>query len=322
MNELNLVEILKDCPKGTKLYSTVFGEVEFEGISQTRTKYPIYVKLNNNLTESLTIDGRIYTYYDGECVLFPSKDQRDWSKFNHKKEELVPPCEFKDGDILSYQCGYLKNHTIYIYRYNKIMNTSYYVALSADPILLFMISDKEGCALNDYDSTVRFATEEEKQKLFDAIKLNGYKWNAETKTLEKLVEPKFKVGDKIVNSLKKYIGDSSSKCIISEITGNKYIFKDGSYILISEQDIWKLVPDKKDKFDPKTLKPFDKVLARNCNLESWRAQLFSHILEGGVQYPYLCISTPYIYCIPYNDDTKHLVGTDDEAPEFYRYWED
>ena len=88
MNEnLNLVEILKDCPQGTKLYSTVFGEVEFGGISQIRAKYPIDVKLNNNLTENLTIDGRIYTYYDGECVLLPSKEQRDWSKFNPKKSK-------------------------------------------------------------------------------------------------------------------------------------------------------------------------------------------------------------------------------------------
>lgn len=86
--------------------------------------------------------------------------------------------------------------------------------------------------------------------------------------------------------------------------------------------IWEGFKPKKQKFDPETLQPFDKVLARNCNLESWRAQLFSHILEGGVQYPYLCINTPYKYCIPYNDDTKHLVGTTKEAPEYYRYWEE
>lgn len=162
MNEnLNLVEILKDCPEGTKLYSTVFGKVEFAGISQIRAIYPIEVKLNNNLTENLTSDGRIDTYYDGECTLFPSKDQRDWSKFKLKKP----------------------------------------------------------------------------------------------------------------------------------------------------------------KFDPNTLNPFDKVLARN-DMEDWSCVFFSHIAKDEETYPYVCGYDWFTYCIPYNDDTKHLVGTTKEAPEYYRYWED
>lgn len=162
MNEnLNLIEILKDCPKGTKLYSMIHGDVEFVSVSQL-LEYPIAVKLSDNSFDSFTNDGRINVEYSGECVLFPSREERNWSNFKHKKP----------------------------------------------------------------------------------------------------------------------------------------------------------------KFDPKTLKTFDKVLVRNCNVESWRSQIFSHILEGGVQYPYSCISTSYIYCIPYNDDTKHLVGTNEESPEFYRYWED
>lgn len=319
MNEnLNLEEILKDCPEGTELYSTIFGEVKLDYI-ENGSEYPINVKSKNGFPESFTLDGKFCSNYDGDCTLFPSREQRDWSKFNPKKEELVPPCEFKDGDILSYQCGYLKNRTIYIYRYNKIMNTSYYVALSGNTDSAFMINNKEGGALNGYNNTARFATEEEKQKLFDAIKLNGYKWNAETKTLEKLIEPKFKVGDKIVNSLKKYMRASSYKGIISEITDDKYIFKDGSYILISEQDIWELVPD---RFDPKTFQPFDKVLVRDSDSENWMIQLFSHIIECEAGYPYLCINNPYKYCIPYNEETKHLVGTTKDAPMYYRYWED
>ena len=322
MNEnLNLEEILKDCPEGTELYSTMFGEVKLDYI-ENGSEYPINVKSKSGVSESFTLDGKYCSDYDGECTLFPSRDQRDWSKFNHKKEELVPPCEFKDGDILSYQCGYLKNRTIYIYRYNKIMNTSYYVALSGNTDSTFMISNKEKCDLNGYNITVRFATEEEKQKLFDAIKLNGYKWNAETKTLEKLVEPKFKIGDKIVNSLKKYIGDLSSKCIISEITDDKYIFTDGSYILINEQDIWKLVPDNKDKFDPKTLKPFDKVLARHGVTYAWECTWYSHFVNNTFDYYYMCAGLHYSYCIPYNDDTKYLVGTTEEVPDYYKYWED
>lgn len=77
----------------------------------------------------------------------------------------------------------------------------------------------------------------------------------------------------------------------------------------------------KPKFDPKILQPFDKVLVRDKDYENWNCGFFSH-KDASYVYHYRCIGTPYIYCIPYNDDTKHLVGTTDEAPEFYRYWED
>ena len=79
---------------------------------------------------------------------------------------------------------------------------------------------------------------------------------------------------------------------------------------------------KKEKFNPKTLKPFDKVLVKCNNSESWKVQLFSHIIEGDKICPYVCISYNYKYCIPYNNDTKHLVGTNEEAPEYYIYWKD
>ena len=77
---------------------------------------------------------------------------------------------------------------------------------------------------------------------------------------------------------------------------------------------------KKDKFDPKTLKPFDRVLCKN-GLDMWRCDFFSSYMETYVCQN-VCISGSYTYCIPYNDHTKHLVGTKDEAPEYYRYWED
>lgn len=79
---------------------------------------------------------------------------------------------------------------------------------------------------------------------------------------------------------------------------------------------------KKEKFNPKTLNPFDKVLVKCNNSESWKVQLFSHIIEDDKICPYVCISYNYKYSIPYNNDTKHLVGTNEEAPEYYIYWED
>ena len=156
----------------------------------------------------------------------------------------------------------------------------------------------------------RLSTEEEKELLFKAIKDNGYKWNAETKTLEKLVEPKFKVGDKIANRLCKYMWTDGSQGIISKITDNKYIFTDGSYISTSNQDNWELVHDKKHKFNPKTLHPFDKVLARFFDSDCWRCEFFSHITnvyDNVYRYTTTSGNTLYDKCIPYNDETKHLV---------------
>lgn len=78
---------------------------------------------------------------------------------------------------------------------------------------------------------------------------------------------------------------------------------------------------KKEKFDPKTLQPFDRILVRDHNDETWSCNFFSHIREV-VVYKFTTITSSYKQCIPYNDDTKHLVGTKEEAPEYYRYWEE
>ena len=77
---------------------------------------------------------------------------------------------------------------------------------------------------------------------------------------------------------------------------------------------------KKERFDPKTLKAFDRVLVKDSENLTWKINLFSHI-NNKAEYPYCCLLSFYKYCIPYNDETKHLVETRDEAPEYYRYWE-
>ena len=81
---------------------------------------------------------------------------------------------------------------------------------------------------------------------------------------------------------------------------------------------------KKERFNPKTLKVFDRVLVRfDCG--AWSATLFSHLIDSkfaNKKYDIICCGSVFGYCIPYNDDTKHLLGTKDEAPEYYKYWED
>ena len=78
---------------------------------------------------------------------------------------------------------------------------------------------------------------------------------------------------------------------------------------------------KKENFDPNTLKAFDRVLVRNYKTTKWRCEHFSHFDVDNYN-PCIASCCSYTFCIPYNDETKHLVGTTDEAPEYYRYWED
>ena len=162
------------------------------------------------------------------------------------------------------------------------------------------------------DTEYNFATDEEKQKLFDIIKANGYKWNAETKTLEKLIKPKFKVGDKIREKNKHEV------FLVSEVCDNHYHLDEKDISLpFLMQDDWELVPS---KFDISTFKPFDKVLIRNSNKGYWRGQFYM-AYGRNEDYPFECTYNCWMQCIPYNDDTKHLVGTTDDCDEFYKTWE-
>ena len=160
---IDLKKILKHCPRGTRLYSTTFGYVNFKMLIPS-SEYPIIVYCKEEIDEkSFTADGKFMKNYDAECTLFPSKDQRDWSKF----------------------------------------------------------------------------------------------------------------------------------------TAPWY---------------------KKGKFDPNTFQPFDRVLT-HFDDERWDINFYSY-KNPNWPWPYTCMDKSYKYCIPYNDDTKRLIGTTDEAPEFYKYWEE
>ena len=165
MNEnIDLTKILKNCPKGWEFYSSVLGEVEFVEIcDDEKGENPIWVKVGKlAYTTGFTKEG-FYLKGKGECTLFPSKNQRDWSKF----------------------------------------------------------------------------------------------------------------------------------------TAPWY---------------------KKGKFDPNTLKPYDRVLT-HFDDERWDINFYSY-KNPSWPWPYTCMDKSYKYCIPYNDETKHLLGTTDEAPEYYKHWED
>lgn len=115
MKELNLTQILKDCPKGTKLYSPLFGEVEFDGIDTTKN-FPIFVRKDmGHSIQTFMSDGKFFNHEDGECVLFPSRDQRDWSKFKVPKPDLPidTPVMVKAGNGWNFRY-YAGNGAVYV----------------------------------------------------------------------------------------------------------------------------------------------------------------------------------------------------------------
>lgn len=129
------------------------------------------------------------------------------------------------------------------------------------------------------------------------------------------IEPKFKVGDRIRHK----VTNKDDVYEITKVYDDSYGIAGFNWMIyIKYQDKYELVPN---KFDPKTLKPYEKVLVKNYLDDMWKVDLYSHKDVSKI-YLYRCVGNPYKYCIPYNDNTKHFVGTTDEAPEYYRYWED
>ena len=149
--KINIAEILRDCPKGMELYSPIFGTVYFEGIRDTGRAILIDVTTSCNTSVQFYSDGKFNTYYsESEVTLFPSKSQRDWSKFQRP---------FKDGDVVAFDNPHRDNLQVFIFKSKKENNTlsSCYLMLDGDELDL-----EEGMYF-----VTRLATEEEKQKLCD-----------------------------------------------------------------------------------------------------------------------------------------------------------
>ena len=122
--------------------------------------------------------------------------------------------------------------------------------------------------------------------------------------------------------------------VCTDELGNVTFTDDGRFFSTSEECLifpswdnrdwstWANPKPKVERFDPKTLKPFDKVLVRDYDEDDWRIDIFSDIRNGVRKDSMRCIGRNWYQCVPYNNDTKHLIGTTDDAPEYYRWWED
>lgn len=295
--KINIAELLKDCPQGMELDCTMFEGIEFDSIVNNDC-FPILCRMKNSNDKynfySFTKYGYWNDDYRAKCVIFP-KGKTTWEGFQRP---------FVDGDILATDLGsvFFLNT-----RLNSDEHYGCYVGIGGDGS--FHI-----CAPFAYKECCGLATKKEKKKLFDAIKANGYKWNAETKTLEELIEPKFKVGDRIRH---KYVR-LANRTIISYDENIGYFTTMHDWVRIEYQNDWELVPN---KFDITALKPFDKVLVRDNNAQKWVISFFSHC-NGLETHKHSCINgSGYAQCIPYNEDTKHLIGTPNDCDEYYKTWE-
>ena len=299
MEKINLVEILKDCPKGTQLYSPLCGECKFEKI-HLNTSIVVYTQDYRAIT--FNVYGEYFVGFDdAECLLFPSKKNRDWSKFK------IP---FRDGDVIANNAyiaifhkldkipNGVRNDVVYYHCWRRKKNDD----------SKFKIDFGIG-----YESDFRFATDEEKQILFDVIKANGYKWVEETKTLEKLIIPKFKVGDKITyrNIVYTIVGIDGDYYSVKSIRGEiglLPIFSENAYDLIPK------------KFDISSLKPYDKVLVRDDNNSAWINAFFGfYDTLITKRYPFVASAVNWAQCIPY-EGNEHLLNTTDDCDEFYKKW--
>lgn len=171
-NKTNIAELLRGCPRGMELDCVMYEDVYFDYVLEGNI-YPIKVQTPEGQI-SLNNYGQYSNNKRSKCVIFP-KGKTTWEGFH------IP---FKDGDVLVTGNG-RRNECVAIFKESKSYfgNEGFiYYALTS------LYSEKQIFKTNSWatDIETRFATEEERQKLFDAIKAAGYKWNAETKTLEKL----------------------------------------------------------------------------------------------------------------------------------------
>lgn len=308
VEKINIVEILKDKPQGTKLYSSACGKCKLEEVDDKSFKISFYNSkfgFMNGGEGYLDKNGKLYD--DGECIIFPSKEMRDWSKFAWKK-----------GDVLINSCGF----QCIFKEWASDDYTKFNGCYSNSKDGYEDVSNTETAKFVKLDNNIAYGYVREIER-----KLGGI-LNLETLEIEK-TQPEFKDGDIVVygesvaicrrfykHTLSFYISlnemfgllfadevESSEEYRFATDEEKQQLFE----ALAKKGKAWdaekKQIVDLKPKVD--VLKPFDRVLVRNCKSENWRANLFGYIDKDGF---YCCVWANWAYCIPYIGN-ESLVGT-------------
>lgn len=311
---INVAEKLKDCPKGTKLYSPLFGEVEFVRIEIGNPGFSIVVKvLDNGIPYSVvtfTDEGKWYNVEQSECLLFPSKDNRDWNKFRipvkrgdimmipNSYHAFITTGEFTDNESVMFICGIDEDNEFYINPGKAGWTKGFYIP----------------------------ASEEAKKRLFDKMEAAGYRWNANTLELEK-IEPPMLEGNVLIKYDTLYL---STGIIKNNMLQAYCLHDDGTFMdcdvsissslkLASVTDrnkLFSVLTKRGYKYDKEQhklikqeFKPFDKVLVRDYIDEKWILSIFGcYEDEVDADFPYVCLNGRYCYCIPY-EGNEYLLNT-------------
>ena len=318
-NNINVLEVLESKPNGTKLWCVLFGKCFLDGIDINNIR-PIRIGIEKGDTFKLTANAKLSgKYIDGDCLLYPSKEMRDWSRFAWKK-----------GDILISSDG--GTEVIFDKWYDDTY-TSFYCKhyLNSEDETKFVYYEEFIC------TTERYAIEDkDKAQIYIGIieERFGGKLNCETLEIEKTM-PEFKDGDIVALVVRKcthiaifqsrqeaYIGFHAVLCQNDELLLEEPFREDVGDIelrlatdsekkqlfsaLEKKGKAWdaekKQIVDLKPKWTPK---PFDRVITRTPETP-WTANFFSHIDSDGIKN---CIDDRYIMCLPYNDETAKLIGT-------------
>lgn len=319
--KIDIAEILKDKPANTKLYSPLFGEVYFSHVGGGN----IAVGHHGGISLFFS-SGRFFDYDESEPLLFPSKEMRDWRKFAWKKGDVLVSNDGKIEVIFekfgsdTYQSFIGKHHL------DSLDENLYYQDGGAYPTASFNIETED--AAQTYIKTIE-------------EKLDGI-LNLESLEIEN-AHPEFKDGDIVYmgNAWNEYIGIIKNRTSGNQIETYAHCHKDskeeavlGLWLNKNDSDELRLATnsekqqlfdalaeegkawdsDKKQIVDlPKKceFKVFEKVLVRESKTDEWTPNFFFKIHRDDERYVMVC-GDMYNYCIPYNEETSHLLGTTDE----------
>ena len=326
----NIAEILKDKPKGTKLYDLLYNvDIELDKISTTDTETVVWctneTDNNNTCHRGYSEFGTVRGCPDGLQILLPSKEMRDWRKFDWKKGDVLIS---NDSDILIIFNGFSKDDY-------TIFEGKHFISLS----------EKRHISCLNMHNTQNYHIEDNKEVVQTYIKTIeeklGSKLNRETLEIEK-PQPEFKDGDIIVTAsipsmyyskcifiLKGdlYTKDSKAHSYVFYNISNNHISFDIVDTIIRDREIRLATnPEKLQLFGMLTkegkywdsankqimdlkecqFKPFEKVLVRDSYEDEWRASFFSNIREGYSKY--VTTGLVWKFCIPY-EGNEHLLGT-------------
>lgn len=309
-NELNIAAILKDKPAGTKLWSPIFGNCKFSRLSGSGIRvFPIHNGFTSTEEKSFFKTGQ-YTLA-GEVCLFPSKQMQDWSKFAWEKGDVLLNDDgkfcifesFAHSSYSTFKSKLIKHEGHFIKNDTFLADTKDWHKASDDVAKEYIAEIgevEEQPEFKDGDILHCDETDYSVENIFIA-KMHGetigsYAFLCLHNNKLHIVDCDF---DESELPAIRLATDSEKQQLFSALAKEGKRWNPGT----------KQIEDLPKKCE---LKPFDKVLAKIAG-RTWTADFFSHYDENDEELPYICIGYGRVtHCIPYNEETKHLLGTTDE----------